>query len=151
MNTDDVAFTLDSADTDADADTGDRERLLRRSLQLDAAASGGLGVLLAAGGAVLDGPLGIPAAVLVAVGGFLVLYGAALWLLGLRPRLSRPAVKVVAAGNLVWVAASVLAVVAGWWSPTALGTVLMVAQAAAVALLTELQLTGLRRARPVAA
>lgn len=149
MDADDFAFTLDSADADANA--GDGERLLRRSLQLDAAASGALGVLLAAGGAVLDGPLGIPAAVLVAVGGFLVLYGAALWLLGLRPRLSRPAVKVVVAGNLVWVAASVLAAVAGWWSPTTLGTVLVVAQAAAVALFAELQLTGLRRARPVAA
>src|ERR687895_242548 len=61
MDADDFAFTLDNAD--ADAPTDDRERLLRRSLQLDAAASGALGVLLAAGGAVLDGPLGIPAAV----------------------------------------------------------------------------------------
>jgi hypothetical protein len=147
MDADDFTFTLDTADADA----GDRERLLRRSLQLDAAASGGLGVLLAAAGAVLDGPLGIPAAVLVPVGGLLVLYGAALWLLGMRPRLSRPAVKVVVAGNLVWVAASILAAVAGWWSPTTLGTVLVIAQAAAVALFAELQLTGLRRARPPAA
>jgi hypothetical protein len=147
MDADDFTFTLDTADTDA----GDRERLLRRSLLLDAAASGALGVLLTAGGAVLDGPLGIPAAVLVPVGGFLVLYAAALWLLGSRPRPSRPAVKVVIAGNLVWVAASILAAVAGWWSPTTLGTVLVVAQAAAVALFAELQLTGLRRARPPAA
>jgi hypothetical protein len=147
MDADDFTFTLDNAD----ADTDDRERLLRRSLQLDAAASGALGVLLAAGGAVLDGPLGIPAALLVPVGGFLVLYGAALWLLGIRPRLSRPAVKVVVAGNLVWVAASIVAAVAGWWSPTTLGTVLVIAQAAAVALFAELQVTGLRRARPPAA
>jgi len=145
MDADDFTFTLDTTDVD------DRERPLRRSLQLDAAASGALGVLLAAGGAVLDGPLGIPAAVLVPVGGFLVLYAAALWLLGSRPRLSRPAVRVVVAGNLVWVAASILAVIAGWWSPTTLGTVLMVAQAAAVVLFVELQLTGLRRARPPAA
>ena len=147
MDADDFTFTLDNAA----ADTDDRERLLRRSLQLDAAASGALGVLLAAGGAVLDGPLGIPAALLVPVGGFLVLYGAALWLLGIRPRLSRPAVKVVVAGNLVWVAASIVAAVAGWWSPTTLGTVLVAAQAAAVALFAELQLTGLRRARPPSA
>jgi hypothetical protein len=146
MDADDFTFTLDSAD----ADTDDRERLLRRSLQLDAAASGGLGVLLAAGGAALDGPLGIPAAVLVPVGGFLVLYGSALWLLGSRPRLSHPAAKVVVAGNLMWVAASIVAAVAGWWSPTTLGTVVVVAQAAAVALFAELQLTGLRRARPPA-
>ena len=55
------------------------------------------------------------------------------------------------AGNLVWAAASVLAAVAGWWSPTTLGTVLVLAQAAAVVLLVELQPTGLRRARPAAA
>jgi hypothetical protein len=145
MDAEDVAFTLDTADA------GGRDRLLRRSLQLDAAACGALGVLLAAGGAVLDGPLGIPAAVLAPVGGFLVLYGAALWRLGSRPRLRRPAVRVVVAGNLVWAAASVLAVVAGWWSPTTLGTVFVLVQAAAVVLLVELQLTGLRRARPPAA
>jgi hypothetical protein len=144
MTADHPASTLDN--------TGarDGERLLRRSLRLDAAASGALGAVLAAGGAALDGPLGIPAAVLVPVGGFLVLYGAALWLLGSRPRPSRPAVRVVVAGNLVWAAASVLAGVAGWWSPTTLGTVLVLAQAAAVVLFVELQLTGLRRARPPA-
>ena len=85
MDAEDFTFTLDTADVDG------RDRRLRRSLLLDAAASGALGVLLAAGGAVLDGPLGIPAAVLVPVGGFLVLYAAALWLLGSRPRLRRPA------------------------------------------------------------
>jgi hypothetical protein len=123
----------------------DRGRLLRLSLRLDAASSGALGVLLAAGGALLDELLGIPTAVLVAVGGFLVAYAAALWLIGSRPEVSRPAVRLVAAGNLLWVAASVVTVVAGWWSPTALGTGLVIAQAAAVALFAELQLTALRR------
>jgi hypothetical protein len=144
MTSDHLASTLDNAGA------RDGQRLLRRSLRLDAAASGALGALLAAGGAALDGPLGIPAAVLVPVGGFLVLYGAALWLLGSRPRPSRPAVRVVVAGNLVWAAASVLVAVAGWWSPTTLGTVLVLAQAAAVVLLVELQLAGLRRSRPAA-
>jgi hypothetical protein len=127
------------------------DRLLRQSLRLDAAASGALGVLLAAGGALLDELLGIPTAVLVAVGGFLVAYAAALWLVGSRPEVSRPAARLVAAGNLLWVAASVVAVAAGWWSPTALGTGLVIAQAAAVALFAELQLTGLRRVRPASA
>jgi hypothetical protein len=68
----------------APADQG-RGRLLRLSVRLDAAASGGLGVLLAAGGALLDQLLGVPAAVLVGVGGFLVAYAAALWLIGSRP------------------------------------------------------------------
>jgi hypothetical protein len=129
----------------------DRGRLLRLSVRLDAAASGALGVLLAAGGTLLDDPLGIPTPVLVTVGGFLVAYAAALWLIGSRPEVSRPAVRLVAAGNLLWVAASVLAVAAGWWSPTALGTGLVLAQAAAVALFAELQFTGLRRVRPASA
>ena len=133
------------------AGTGDGGRLLRRSLQLDAAASGALGVLLAAGGAFLDDLLGIPAAVLVPVGGFLLAYAAGLWLLGSRPRLSRPAVRVVVAGNLLWVAASVVAAIAGWWSPTALGVGFVLVQAAAVVVFAELQLSGLRRARTAAA
>jgi hypothetical protein len=125
----------------------DRDRLLRRSLYLDAAASGALAVLLAAGGALLDGPLGIPAGVLVPVGLFLVAYAAGLWFLGSRAVVSRAAVEVVVAGNLLWVAASVLAAAAGWWSPTTLGTAVVLAQAAAVVGFAGLQVSGLRRAR----
>ena len=128
-----------------------RDRPLRLALRLDAAASGAVGVLLAVGGALLDDPLGIPAAVLVPVGGFLLAYAAGLWLLGSRPRPSHPAVRVVVAGNLLWVAASVVAVVAGWWSPTGAGTAFLLLQAAAVAVFAELQVTGLRRARSAAA
>ena len=142
MTADHVGSTFAGADG--------RDRPLRLALRLDAAASGAMGVLLAAGGALLDDPLGIPAAVLVPVGGFLVVYAAGLWLLGSRPRLGRPAVQVVVAGNLLWVAASVVAAIAGWWSPTTAGTVFILAQAAAVVVLTELQLTGLRRARTAA-
>jgi hypothetical protein len=141
MTTDPVASDLGSA-------TGrDRDRLLRRSLNLDAVASGGLGLLLAAAGTLLDEPLGIPSSALVPVGVFLVAYAAALWFVGSRPRVSRPAVWVVVVGNLLWVAASVVAAIAGWWSPTAVGTGFVLAQAAAVALFAELQFTGLRRAR----
>jgi hypothetical protein len=129
----------------------DRDRPLRLSLDLDAVASGGLGVILAAAGALLDGPLGIPASVLVPVGLFLVVYAAGLWFLASRPQVRRPAVGVVVAGNLLWVAASVAAAAAGWWSPTTLGTVVVLAQAAAVLLFAGLQLSGLRRASSAAA
>jgi hypothetical protein len=141
MTTDPVASGLGSAPG------RDGDRLLRRSLNLDAVASGGLGLLLAAAGSLLDEPLGIPASVLVPVGVFLVAYAAALWFVGSRPRVSRPAVWVVVVGNLLWVAASVVAAIAGWWSPTPVGTAFVLAQAAAVALFAELQFTGLRRAR----
>ena len=59
--------------------------------------------------------------------------------------------RLVAAGNLLWVAASAVAVAAGWWSPTALGTGIVIAQAAAVALFAALQLTGLRWVHPASA
>ena len=77
------------------------------------------GVLLAAGGAPRR-PAGHPG------GGagarrFLSPYAGRPWLL-VPALLSHPAVRVVVAGNLLWVAASVVAVVAGWWSPTGAGT-----------------------------
>jgi hypothetical protein len=127
------------------------DRPPRLAVRLDAAACPAMGVLLAAGGALLDDLLGIPAAVLVPIGGFLVVYAAALWVLGSRPRVSRPAVWAVVAGNLCWVAASVAAVAAGWWSPTAAGVAFVLLQAAAVAVFAEFQISGLRRTRAAAA
>jgi hypothetical protein len=125
----------------------DRGRLLWRSLLLDAVASGALGVLLVAAGPALDDLLGIPVAVLVAIGLVLVAYTALPWMIGARRHLPTPASWAVVAGNLLWVAASVLVVVAGWWSPTAAGTAFVVAQAAAVALFASLQFLGLRASR----
>jgi hypothetical protein len=54
----------------------------------------------------------------------------------------------VIVGNLLWTVGSVLLVALGWFSPTWLGTAFVLAQAAAVLLLTELQFTGLRRLGP---
>jgi hypothetical protein len=125
----------------------DHSRLLRRSLLLDAVASGALGVLLVAAGPALDDLLGIPVAVLMAIGLVLVAYAASLWMIGARRHMPMPASWVVVVGNLLWVAASVLVVAAGWWTPTAAGTALVVAQAAAVALFAVLQFLGLRASR----
>jgi hypothetical protein len=125
----------------------DHSRLLRRALQLDAVASGALGVLLVAAGPAVDDLLGIPVAVLVAVGLFLVAYATLLWIIGARRHLPTPASWAVVAGNLLWVAASVLVVAAGWWTPTAAGTAVVLAQAAAVALFAVLQFLGLRASR----
>src|SRR5262245_42591035 len=111
---------------------------LARLLRLDALASGAMGLVLAVGGAALDGPLGPRPAFLVPLGLFLVLYAAALLVLARRP--SRAGAAVVVAGNLAWVALSVVTVAAGWLDLTALGTILALAQAGAVAVLAELQL-----------
>ena len=123
-----------------------RSPLLATSVKLDAAMSGAAGALLAAGGAVLDGTTGISAAWLVGIGLFFLVYAAALVAvvrLGSPPGLAR----LVVAGNAGWAALSVVALVADWLTPTTTGSVLIAIQAAAVALVAELQLLGLRRVR----
>lgn len=122
-------------------------RVLRAYLNLDAAASGLLGLLLAVlGWGVLVDLLGYPAGLLVPVGAFLVGYAAWLRYLATRPAVSRAGASVVIVGNLLWVAASVVLVVAGWFGPTALGVAFVLVQAVAVAGFASLQYSGLRKA-----
>jgi hypothetical protein len=126
--------------------TNDRRALLRDAIRLDAVVTGAAGVLLAAGAPVLDGVLGVRPAVLGALGLFLIGYAVALLVLA---RAGAPAtwVKAVIAANVLWVAASVVAVLADWLTLTAFGTACALVQAAAVALLAELQLIALRRSQ----
>ena len=129
--------------------------LLRLALKLDALASGALGALSLAAGTVLDDLLGLPFALLMAVGLFLPAYAAFVWVVGTRRRVNRTAAWAVVAVNLVWVIDSVALVVAGWFPLSALGVAFVLAQAAAVFLFADLQFLGLRRVRrgapPVAA
>lgn len=120
--------------------------LLRTVLRLDAAASGLLGVVAAAGGAagLLAAPLGTSAPWLVGVGLFLVVYALGLVALAAPTTIPRTGAWTVVIGNAAWVAASVVVALAG--DLTVLGVVVVLVQAAAVALLAELQYTGLRRA-----
>lgn len=133
-------------------DLGTREqvdgtRALRAYLTLDALASGLLGVLLAVlGAAVLDDLLGLPAALLVPAGIFLVVFAGWLRYLATRPVVSTGAADVVIVVNALWVIASVVLVVAGWFSLTALGVAFVLVQAATVALFAAMQVGGLRRA-----
>lgn len=126
----------------------DREGLLRLSLKLDAVVTGAAGVLLLAGGPALAGALGAPAGLPRPVGAFLAAYAAAIWLAGSRPRAVRPAARAAVALNLLWVADSIALLAAGWFPLTGPGVAFVVAQAVAVALFADLQLLGLRRARP---
>lgn len=124
--------------------------LLRLALKLDAAASGALGALLVAAGSVLDDLLGLPLALLLPVGLFLLAYAAFVWVVGTRSRISKTAAWAVVATNLVWVADSVALVATAWFPLTALGAAFVLAQAAAVFLFADLQFLGLRRARRAA-
>ena len=127
----------------------DGGRLLRLALRVDATASGALGVLGVAAAPLLTDLLGPQGAVLRATGAFLVGYAAALVVLAARPRIPLPAAWIVVVGNSAWVLGSVIAVVAGRASLTALGVAFVLLQALAVAVFAELQWMGIRRAQPV--
>jgi hypothetical protein len=124
---------------------------LRRVLLADAVSSGAMGLLLA----LLAGPLarwfGLPSDMLREVGIFLLGFAGFVALLGLRRASPRLLVWLVIVGNALWALDSVLLLVSGWVAPTALGGAFVVAQALVVALLAELEYTGLRRSAPLAA
>jgi len=133
----------------------DRGGLLRLVLKLDAVTTGAVGavMLLAAGTVVGDGRpfvvlLGIPLAVLVSVGLFLVVYAAFIWIAGSRRRVSRPGALAAVAINAVYAVGCFVVVAAGWLPLSALGVAFVLAQAAAVALFAALQYLGLRRSQP---
>jgi hypothetical protein len=112
---------------------------LRAVLRLDALASGALGLAAAAGAGVLDTALGLPSSLLTGVGVFLVVYAAGLVALAGRRTIPRPATWVVVLGNSAWVLASLGLVVGAWDRLTVLGAVIVLAQAAAVAVFADLQ------------
>lgn len=117
--------------------------LLRLALRVDAVVSGlnGAAYLLLAGP--LSDLLGLSAGVLRAVGIFLLVYAAAVWLVGDRP--ASPAVRAVITGNLLWTVGSLAAVATDLGTPTTIGAVWLVLQAVVVAAFAVLQLAGLRR------
>ena len=87
---------------------------------------------------------------LVGTGWFLLAYAAVVAFIALRDPLPRPLVWLMVAGNLGWAAACVLLLAGGWIAPTGWGQAWILVQAATVAVLAELQWTGLRRIRPAA-
>jgi hypothetical protein len=117
----------------------DAQRGLRTVLRLDAVASGALGVAAATGAGVLDTLLGLPGGLLLGVGVFLVAYAVGLVVLAARPAIPRPATWVVVLGNSAWVLASLGLAVGAWEQLTVLGAVVVLAQAAAVAVFADLQ------------
>jgi hypothetical protein len=112
---------------------------LRAVLRLDAVASGTLGLAATAGAGVLDTALGLPSSLLLGVGVFLVVYAAGLVALAGRTVIPRPTTWVVVLGNSAWVLASLGLVVGAWDRLTVLGAVIVLAQAAAVAVFADLQ------------
>lgn len=115
-------------------------------IRLDATLSGAAGAGLLAGAPWLDGVLGASTAFLAPVGVFLLAYAGALGLLA-RAGAPRSGAAAVIVGNVAWVAASAVVVLADTLTLEPAGTVFVLAQAAAVLLMAELQLIALRRSR----
>lgn len=124
---------------------------LRKSLMLDAVATGATAVLLIAGAGLLDGLLGLPVALMREAGLILVPFVAFVAWVGTRQETSRGAVWAIIVVNALWVIASLGLLVSGWVAPTVLGYAFVIAQAAVVALFAELQYAGLKRPQPMAA
>jgi hypothetical protein len=125
--------------------------LLRLALAADAAASGAMGVLLAAAADPLAAWFGLPLALLREVGLLLIPYAGLLAYLASKQTTPRLPAQLIVGGNVLWVIGSAALLISGLVAPTMLGTAFVVAQALIVAILAELQLLGLKRQRLAAA
>ena len=117
-----------------------RTSMLRRVLQIDAATCLATGLLLALGAETIAALTELPVVLLREAG--IVLLPFALFVLWAARRGGGCPVQAVIAANAAWVAAS-FALMISPWGGNAFGIALVALQAAAVALLTALQLRGL--------
>jgi len=119
--------------------------LLRKALALDAAACAGMGLVLAMAAGPLAAPFGLPETFLRGAGIMLLPCALLLGFLASRAVLPRLAVYAVIGINLIWIVDSIAILLMGWFAPTGLGITFVLAQAAAVAIVTELEVIGFRR------
>lgn len=119
--------------------------LLRKALALDAAACAGMGLLLSTAAGSLAEPFGLPESFLRGAGVVLLPCALLLGFLASRKLLPHLAVYAVIGINLVWIVDSIAILLMGWFAPTGLGIAFVLAQAAAVAIVTELEVIGFRR------
>ena len=125
------------------AATFDRSAFLRRVLYVDAATCVATGALMTLDAAPLSTLLALPADLLFWSGLSLFPIAAFMLWVATRRDIPRPGVWLVICGNAGWVAGSALVLLAN--VPAALGYAFVIAQAVVVALLAELEYTGLRR------
>jgi hypothetical protein len=123
---------------------------VRPVLLVDALVSGATGLLLAFAAPMLESWLGLPAPLLRYAGIILLPFALVVGWIGKSAAPPRGAVKAIVATNFAWVAASILLLVAGRVTPTALGVGFVLFQAAVVFVLGELQFMGLRKAAKIA-
>jgi hypothetical protein len=117
--------------------------LLRNVLIVDAAFSGASGISLAAAAAPLSNLFGLPQALVLGAGVFLLPYAIVVGSLGMCALLPRAAVLFIIAGNALWVVESFATL--AQTQPTSLGLAAVVAQATVVAAIAAAQAAGLRQ------
>lgn len=123
------------------------DRFLRTILKIDTVTCAVTGAGFVALGEVHWEVFGLPTALTMPAGIFLIALAVGLWTLGSLTAVNAKAVWVVVAGNFAWVAASIMLIVASLVDLTTLGIVFVAVQAAAVAVIAELEIVGLRKAR----
>ena len=123
---------------------------LRRILVLDAVSCAGMGLLLVTFSGGLSGVLSLPAELLQQASAVLLPFASLLAFLSTRARLPRAAVWAVIVANAIWAVDSIVLLFTGWVQPSLLGYLFVVAQAAFVAAIAELEYMGLRKSAAVA-
>ena len=118
---------------------------LRRVLLADALISGATGLFMAIGAGFLADLLDLPEGLLREAGLVLLPYAVFVGYVATRAQLKRPLVWAIIVANALWALDSIVLLVSGWIAPNAFGYAFLIVQAVVVALLAELQYTGLRR------
>jgi hypothetical protein len=117
----------------------DRSAFLRRILFVDAATCVAMGMFLVLLAQPLAPLLGLPAGLLEIAGASLLPIAAFMGWVATRGAFLRSGARLVVAGNVAWIGASVLLLAGGWVAPTVLGYLFVAVQACAVALLAALE------------
>ena len=122
-------------------------RFLRAVLAADAASCIATGAAQVFATAALAQLLNLPAALLAGTGWFLVGYAAVVAFAATRDPVPRAMVWLFVAGNVAWATACAVLLASGAVRPTPLGVAWVIAQAATVLVLADLQWVGLRGRR----
>jgi len=125
--------------------------LLRRVLVVDAVTSGAMGVAMIAFAELFASLLQLPVELVSEAGIVLLPFAAFVGFVASRPEPTRIAVWIIIALNAVWVVDSIMLLFSGWVTPNGLGYAVVIAQAAAVLVLADLEYMGLKRSTALAA
>ncbi|MGE0807490.1 MAG: hypothetical protein AB7L76_18240 [Burkholderiaceae bacterium] len=123
-------------------------KLLKNALWMDAAAGGAMALLQLLGTAAVVRLTGLPTALLLGSGAFLLGFVVLLVLMARATRLPAALVLLVVVGNFGWAVGSLLWLLVGSSTGNGFGVAYVLVQALAVLALAEVEYMGLKRSRP---